>query len=213
MKIQALLLPLLTSLSLLASPFYLVPVSAQATAVPGRSIGRLSLGMPRTEVWKHIGRPMAAGTFTVSGRVYRLDVRRNPSSSNRVEVFSQHGRVVQIERDVTDAQRREYLFPSLRRQHPHLQARLYTEYEGNGSTIVADDVLQGGAWAVYIHDYKHNEFNTHLLSEIGPDRVIIHRLGVQVLPSPGKIKDTHDPYLGDIHAWFAAKQPQPHKGN
>ena len=170
--------------------------------------------MPRTEIWKHLGKPMQSGTFIVLGREYRLDAWYSESSAKpgREFVTSRRGRVVQIERDVTDEERRSYLFPSLRERHPHFQVSLYTEYEDNGSTIKTDDVRQGAAWAVYIHHYKHNEFDTHLLSEIGPSRVIVHWPGAELLPSVGEIPDKTDPSLGDIRAWFAAKPTQKPKG-
>ena len=190
-----------------------VSVQAQQAVVPGRSIGTITLGMPRLEVWQHIGKPMETQFLLVGGRSYTWDWWQNESGSKREFVTSRYGQVVQIERDVTDDERRKYLFPSLREHHPHLNIGLYIEYEDNGSTIKADDIRQGIAWAVYIHHYKHYPFNTHLLSEIGPDRVIVHRRGTKVLPNPGEIKDEHDSSFSDIRAWFAAKPPKMHKGN
>ena len=188
-----------------------VSAQAQQAVVPGRSIGRISLGMARAEVWKHIGRPTEIHFLHLAGRTYAWDYWQNKSSGKREVVTSRRGQVVQIERDVTDEERRQYLFPVVRGHHARLKVSLYTEYEDNGSTIAADDVRQGIAWAVYIHHYKHDEFNTRLLSEIGPGRVIVHRPRRGLLPNAGEIPDKNDPSLSDIRAWFAVS-PQTRTG-
>ena len=118
-----------------------VSVKAQQAVVPGRSIGTITLGMPRLEVWKHLGKPIEIHFFHLAERSYVCDCFE--VSSNREIVTSRYGQVVQIERDVTDDERRKYLFPFLRGQYPHLKATLYDVAEEDGCTIQADNVFAG----------------------------------------------------------------------
>ena len=188
-----------------------VSVQAQQAVVPGRSIGPIFLGMKRADVWKHIGKPMTMGTFTISGRLYRWDGWRNPNNSHQMEVISQRGLIVQIARDVTDEERRGDVFLSICGQHRHLRESLYDLREEVGSVLLIDDARQGIAWTLFIHD--KDGFGTHLLNEIGPDRIIAHQSGRAVLPDAAETLDEQDPLIGAIRAWFGTKAPQKHKGN
>ncbi|MGI4791773.1 MAG: hypothetical protein ACRYFS_23370 [Janthinobacterium lividum] len=187
-----------------------VSVQAQQVVVPGRSIGTITLGMPGPEVWKHLGRPTVY-FLHLAGRSYVCDCFE--VSNKREIVTSHYGQVVQIERDVTDDERRKYFFPFLRGQYPYLKATLYDVPEEDGCTIKADNVSQGIAWAIFIIHYQDGAFSAKVLNDIGPGRVIVHWPGTKVLPNAGEIKDEHDSSFGDIRAWFAAKPPKPHKGN
>ncbi len=197
---------ILAALCLLSS---VTAAAAQAPIVPGRTLGRVALGMARAEVWQHLGKPSAIHFLHAAGRLYTWDEWEGRNGWEFV--LLRRGRAVQIERDVSDAERWTFLFPNVRRRHPHLKISLYTEYEDNGSTIKADDIRQGIGWAVYIHHYKHYEFDTHLLDEIGPSRILIHRPGTALLTYPGEIPDQTDPSLGNLRAWFAAQPGQAHR--
>lgn len=183
-------------------------VLAQQSVVPGRSIGTITLGMARTEAWKHLGRPLEIHFLHVAGRSYTWD---DWGSQPQIEtVTSYQGHVVQIERPVTDAERRKFLFLSIRRQHPHLKVFLYNLQEEVGAVALTDDRRQGVAWFLYLH--HTDDFTMSVFDVVGADKIIVHRRGYAVLPDAGEEAGKHNPLLSDFRAWSAVKPPKDYKG-
>jgi len=191
------LMPWAASLLLLLS---LGTARAQQAVTPGRSVGRVFLGVPRESVWKHIGRPTGVRPLRLADQSYAWDNWQD--DRRRETVISLRGRVVQVEhRLMLGDTSSGTSFPSLRRQHPHLRVSLYGPGDEVGTVLYVDDVRRGAAWTLYI--YHGYGFGTHLLNEIGLNMVIIHRRGVPVLPDAPYVPIKHDPLLGDLRAWFA----------
>ncbi len=184
--------------------------SAQQLVVPGRSIGRVSLGMSRTEVWKHLGNPTEIHFLHFAGRSYTWDYWDSEHTGKRECVTSCRNRVVQIVRDTTDEEHRRNLFSSIRRQYPHLTVTLYDFQNEVGSVLVVDDTRKGIAWELFLHPV--DDFNMHLFNDVGPDKVIIHKAGRIDLPNAGEKLNAHNPLMNDIRAWFAAKTAHTERG-
>ena len=183
-------------------------VQAQQTVVPGRSIGRISLGMPSTKVWKHLGKPTEIHFLHLAGRSYTWDEWQN--DQHREFVTSYRGQVVQIERDTTYTEAqinygdwRGSTFSVIRKQHPHLNAALYSLSQETGAVALIDDRRQGIAWSLFL--LHTDDFRTGLFNTVGPDKIIVHRRGYAVLRDVGEVADEHNPLLDDLRAWCSAK--------
>ena len=185
------------------------PLSVQAappSVLRNSRLAGITLGMPRTDVWKHVGKPTEIRLLKHAGRSYSWDNWQD--DRRRETVISRQGRVVQVEHRVISSDRSGEGFLSIREQHPHLRASLYHLREETGSVLLVDDARQGVGWVLYIH---HEEgFGMHLLNGDGPSMVITHRPGWAVLPDAAETLDEHDPLIKDIRTWFVAK-PQKHE--
>ena len=194
-----------------------VGTSAQAVPWPGRIPASIHLGMPRADVWKHLGKPPETHALRVAGQKYTWD--EWSSDSREWAVISQRGRVVQTEYRCHADALRHPTFSAFRRQHPHLRLSLYSAGEDVGKVMVADDIERGVAWTLYIH-YPQGFFPDHSIAwdpmNVDPSRIIQHRPGRPALPpsiGDEPIKDAL--MLHNLRAWFAVEPPKSkaHKGN
>ncbi len=174
--------------------------SAQAVPWPGRIPASIHLGMPRAEVWKHIGKPPETHALRVAGQKYTWD----EWDSDRCEwaVISQWGRVVQTEYRCHADVLRHPTFADFRRQHPHVRVRIYELREEVGASMVVDDVKRGVAWTLYVH--HRDDPGINILGQIGPLRIIKHRSGAAFLPDVDEVLNEADPLRHDFSVWFAA---------
>lgn len=180
-------------LCLLASVSACMGLSA---AAGGRPLSGITLGMPRADVWKHIGKPAEVRLLRFRGQSYAWD---NWQDGHRREtVISRRGRVVQVEHRITSDDRSVGTFLSLRRQHPHLRVRLYDLQEEVGCVLIADDARRGAAWTLFIH--HRDDPGIHIFNVIGPSMVIRHRPGRAALPDPAEAPDEHGPLADDLRA-------------
>lgn len=182
-------------------------LQAQKAVMPGHSLARIEIGMPRADVWRRFGKPTEIRHLRFADLSYVWDDWQD--GRRRETVISRQGRVAQIEHRVMFGDKPAGTFQSLRGRHPPLRATLYDLREETGSVLLVDDARQGTAWTLYIH-YK-NGFGTHLLNEVGPDMVITHRPGRAALPDAAETPNEHDPLIHDIRAWFAARPPKQKK--
>lgn len=184
------------------------PTQAQQTVVPGRSIGRISLGMVRTEVWKRLGKPSGSEKFSFADQHYIGDYWQNRQGVSNVVVSCQD-KVVQVQRDLGPLSR---TFSSIRRRHPHLKISLYDHGGDVGSALILDDIQQGMAWEIYIwHEeftYSHNGSVRVSYDDALANWAITHRCGQAALPNPGSKPIKNALLLYNLRAWFAAKPMQ-----
>ena len=189
-----------------------MPVQAQQTVVPSRSIGRITLGMARADVWKLLGKPSNSEAFIFAGRSYIEDHWQNERAVSNMVVSCRDG-VVQVQRDLGPHYK---TFSAIRRRHPHLKISLYDHGGDVGSDLMLDDIQQGTAWKIYIwHEefsYSTNRTAVGTYGDAKANWVITHRPGLPALPSPGSRPKKNVLLLHNLRAWFAAKPVQTQTG-
>jgi len=195
-------------LAMLLLGFLAVAAQAQEGIVPGCSLEGVTLGMPRTDVWKHIGKPNEIHSYRFANQSYIEEYRQDNQQIDMV--ILREGKVVQVQRDLIHNNPVMVTFSSIRRQHPHLKIRFYDHGGDVGSDLLLDDIQHGIAWKIYIW---HEELTyLHSFSKSEANWVIIHRPGQPALPSVGQKPIINALLLHNLRAWFAAK-PQAQKGN
>ncbi len=196
---------------------------AQQTVVAGRSLGRVSLGMPRADVWKILHHPGQQRTVRSIPAphprgVYTLDTW-NTKGAHSLSVLCRGGRVVQIEAaapQFTTAQgdSRESSFAAVRQRHPRMRVDAYGFLEtdsgqpaGGFVNFYMDDVQRGIAFTSGTQD---DESTYDSLPKLKPDSLIVHAPGARALPVSADsqtrvVVEPHDSndYLPEIRAWFA----------
>jgi hypothetical protein len=216
---------LVLALALLAAG----PVLAQGAFVPGRSLGRVALGMPRADVWKTLGRParrrivrgLPAPHPLVS---YTLDTwDGSPEQGARfLFVLCRNGQVIQIEdsgprillgQNVSWVGTSAGTFTDIRRRYPRMRVEAYdfTNYDSGHTTFYADDVRDGIAFTLVSVGDSRYDYNALPASK--PDTLVIHAAGSRALPVTDDLQmivtvdaptpDSMGKYLPQMRAWFA----------
>ncbi len=222
----------LTALVSALVPAQIRPVQAQTAVVPGRSVGRIFLGMARADVWKVLGKPSDTESFVSSALPtthrpghYTLDLWIGRTSLYQVDVLCCHAVVVQVEVDspqfaTADGISAATPLTFLRMRFPKLKVAEYMGVRGSGrnaaSVDYADDVQRGLAFSFSPYTDAGQIAD---LSKLKPDRVIVHLPSRDVLPSEAYIHTFELTSAGDpasslrsIRAWFAAKPLKQPKG-
>ncbi len=223
MKVRV-ILPLLISFFCLAP----MPAQPQTAVVPGRSAGRIFLGMARADVWKILGKPFDTDSFVSSALPtthqpghYTLDLWLGRTSLNQVDILCCNAAVVQIEVDspqfaTADGISAATPLTALRTRFPKLKVVEYMGVREGGRNAApvdyADDARRGLAFSFSPYTDAGQAAD---LSKLKPERVIVHLPRRAVLPS-GAYAHTFEPIsandpgnsLKSIQAWFAASSPR-----
>jgi len=151
---------------------------------PGQSIGPIHLGMATVDVdgIMHRSADETAHFKAYVGKVWRLD------GNVSVAAVYRHGRVVQV-----DVERRPYLLRKtfaaiIASRHWSLRCRIYDMTYPPGAGYVGyyyDDVKRGLCFQAGVQD-------DFILTEMSPRSIIVHRKGVRVLPTDGRVIGTVD---------------------
>ena len=215
------------TMPILVAVLLLLPLGAawgQQAVMPGRSAGRVFLGMPRADVWKRLHPPLRHRSLRSSAlpaphRPGRYTVDGWGRGSRSLTVLYRNARVVQVE--VNSPQ---FIAPGgvsvatpfavLRRRFPRMRVDEYgmiqTLRDGTPSdalSFYADDVKRGIAFTTGTQD---DQATYDELPGLKPDSLIVHRPGRPVLPveAASDTRVTTEPhswndFLPAIRAWFA----------
>lgn len=114
------------------------PACAAGSAVPGRSVGHVFLGMDRADVWKILGKPGLSQTVPHGMSLYGEDEWEK--GDRRLTVVSERDKVIQVEFNsphitTTDGLSTAIPLSQVRRHHPKMTVLLYGLEDGpdNGS--------------------------------------------------------------------------------
>ena len=166
---------------------------ADNLVVPGRSVGRVFLGMDRADVWKILGKPGHTATVPHGMSLYGDDTREGRSGD--LTILSTQDKVIQFEFDsmkfiTPDGLSTASTLTQIHRRYPALTASVYRQVfrKPNGvgvwdrsATCYLDDVDEGVAFTVGVADQDGDYPNEQ------PFTLIIHRLGYSAVPlSHGK---------------------------
>ncbi len=214
MKLRVSALPLMFPLLCLLPPS---AVQAQTTAVPGRSVGRIFLGMARPDVWKILGNPVQKHTVPHGRDVYTEDLW---VTGYTLSVYCEHGVVVQIEFNSPRFTTPEGLstqtdLDQICRTDRSLTVSSYNmryepDYVGYTVGFYFDDAARGIAFC-----YETDGGITAAYRRGWPDTISIHRPGRPVLPlyeehylnpMPVTPQSTRDLRL--MRSWLAPHTPQ-----
>jgi hypothetical protein len=188
--------PILATLLLLLS---LGAAQSQQAVVPGGFPASIHLGIPRQDVWKHIGKPTVTHFLHLANATYTCD--NWYTSHFEWRAISRRGRIVQLDYRCVNT-RPGPTFADFHHQHPRVQVKIYRPRDEVGATMVADDVSHGIAWTLYVH--HRDDPGINILGQISPLRIIRHRPGVAILPDVSEILNENDPLRHDFSVWFAA---------
>ena len=194
---------------------------AEGSAVPGRSVGHVFLGMDRADVWKILGKPKRSTTVPHGMDLYGEDDWVKGTYPT-LTVTSLRDKVVQVEFDspritTTEGLSTNSTLAKVRRQHPAMTVRAYlvkgdvlSADQDYAMPYYLDDV--GGGIAVTCAPYE-GIVRESLRDRL--DTIIIHRPGVAAVPvynghwaAPGKDPDA----LAQLRQWFTPHRFIPHKG-
>lgn len=164
-------------------------VRAEGSAVPGRSVGHVFLGMDRADVWKILGKPGHAATVPHGMSLYGEDTWTG--NGHALTVVSERDKVMQIEFDspritTTDGLSTKSTRAQIRRLHPSMTVSGYTlthfredrdRYTPGIDAYYLDDRRRGMA---FIFETEEGVVLDSLNDTI--DAIIIHRPGDRVLP-------------------------------
>lgn len=170
--------------------------AAQAadSAAPGRSVGRVFLGMDRADVWKILGWPGLSAAVPHGTALYGED--RWAGGGHRLWVISERDKVVQVEFNspritTTDGLSTESTLAQVRRRHPAMTVRAYRQKVSetiSGQTSLdffhLDDVRSGIAFT-YLPPEEGMPKETDETAPKKDDEletIIIHRPGVRAIP-------------------------------
>ena len=192
--------PLLAALLLLLS---LGATQSQQAVVSGDFPASIHLGMPRQDVWRHLGKPTVIHFLHIANATYICDDWY--TSRCEWKAISHRGRIVQLVHHCRNAHPGP-TFAAFHRQHPRVQVKIYELRDEVGATMVADDVSYGIAWTLYVH--HRDDPGINILGQIAPLRIIRHRPGAAVLPDDGEILSENDPLRYEFSVWFAAGAPR-----
>ncbi len=157
---------------------------AQDTAVPGRSAGRVFLGMDRADVLKILHKPSKSRSVQHGTTRYSDD--EWISGEHTLSVVSEHDKVTQIRFNsprmvLTDGLSVQSLCPQIRRRHRTMTVREYDVLEEDHLLFHMDDVRDGVAFTMQMQAYPEPD----LLKRSSPNEIIIHRPGVPAVPIEG----------------------------
>ena len=191
---------------------------AEGSAVPGRSVGHVFLGMDRADVWKILHKPNESHTVPHGMSLYSQDDWS--SSKYTLTVISERDKVIQVEFDspritTTDGLSTQSFWSQVRRRHPTMTVRDYVvlyeaaDYQTGTSSFYIDDVRQGIAFTLETQESVEPQY----VNTTKPDTIIIHRPGYRAVPiNEGRwsaaIPDDDPDSMRVIRGWFTS-----HKGN
>ena len=193
-------------------------VWAEGSAVPGRSVGHVFLGMDRADIWKILGKPSHTATVPHGMSLYGADVWYG--SGHELTVISERDKVIQIgfnspRLTTTDGLSPKSTLAQVRRRYPLLTVQAYTLLhfsEGDGryrpglSAYYLDNVHEGIAFA-----FTNQEGITPDTLNEAVGTIIIHRLGFGAVPLhldhwPGRMAPNEDPNgLHLLRSWFTPR--------
>lgn len=205
--------------------------------VPGKSVGRIVLGMSRTEAIRLLGNPKRAQavkqcnekTLKVSKTDLYTDVWEYPGAAGSEEathltVVSRAGKVIQINysspryvtpEGITPAS----TFADIRKAYPKMSVREYVflgfepQAAGAYAAFLMDDTRRGIAFLTGTQD----DVGTYMqLPEITPQTIYIHAPGQPALPVEEDERaavpvQRGSEYLTKIRDWFAGGPHRPPK--
>ncbi len=157
------------------------PARADGSAVPGRAVGHVFLGMERADVWKILGRPSHTATVPHGMSLYGEDYWNGEHGT--LTVVSERDKVIQIEFDspnftTTDGLSTNSTLAQIRRRHPSMTVRSYVllffgvNYGTREDGYYIDDVRRGIAFTT-----ETQEAIQPIWMNYTPDTIIIHRAG------------------------------------
>ncbi len=196
---------------------------AQQAVVPGRSVGRVFLGMQQSDVWKILLSPrqrrsLPASALPAPHRPGRYALDEWGDDSHSLTILYRDAKVVQVEVSsprftLPGGVSVATPFAVLRRRFPRMRVDQYhstggVEDEGIGDVgFYADDVRQGIAFTSSILD---DEDTYNELPRLKPDSLIVHLPGQRALPTDTDpsihimaAPHSRDNYLPELRAWFA----------
>ena len=188
---------------------------AQTAAVPGRSVGRVFLGMERADVWKILQKPHRIYTVPHGMSLYSEDDWN--SGNSKLEVVCEHDKVIQIEFNsprftTPDGLSTQASWSQVRRRHPSMTVKCYDfEYGYDASDAGAvsyyvDDTRQGITFTLETpQTVEPQDINT-----LRPSTIVTHRPGFRAVPIYEghwvKFASDDDPgSLRVIRNWFTPK--------
>jgi len=197
---------------------------AQQAVVPGRSAGRVFLGMRRGDVWKILRSPrrhrsVRSSVLPAPHRPGGYAVDQWESGPRSVTILYRNARVVHVEVNSPQFSAPGGVsvatpFAVLRRRFPRMRVDQYLSTDVTGGRedsgavlFYADDVRRGIAFTTGTQD---DAVTYDELPRLKPDSLIVHLPGQRVLPvdaDPHSLLKTerrsHDDYLPEIRDWFA----------
>ena len=189
---KKLLVPWVSALAFLLLLLSPEAAQAQQAVVPGRSVGRVFLGMPRSDVWKILQPPgrrrtVPTSAFPAPHLSGRYAVDKWESGTHSPTILYRNEKVVQVEVDspqfaAPGGVSVDTPFATLRRRFPRMRVDEYVAtFEGEKDSgeefICADAVQRGIAFTQYPDTATYVD-----LPRLKPDRVIVHLPGQRVLP-------------------------------
>lgn len=216
---------ILTLACLVGSLLSVAAAAAEPNIVPGKSIGKIALGMNRSAIYRILGsanQSHRVPSSRIPGRYLagRYEVatwwkKKKSSPGPMLTVTLRNNRVVQIETDsaaftTAGGTSLGAHFSALRNRYPHMRVDQYGVGETEGGGFVKfymDSVRRGIAFTQGTQD---DESTYDGLPTSTPESIIIHLRGQRVIPTifdrtedvtvqPPSASD----YLPDIRAWFA----------
>ena len=182
---------------------------AAGSAAPGRSAGRVFLGMDRADVWKILGKPGLSQTVSHGRSLYGEDGWYK--GDRQLTVVSERDKVIQVEFNsphitTTDGLSTATALSLVRRRHPVMTVRLYDLDDGpdHGSDgFYLDDERVGIAFTLARQEAVE-------LADLNnpPTTIIIHRPGRRAVPIyEGHWSALEPPYedpesLHLLRSWF-----------
>ena len=214
------LMPWVSALAFLLCLLLVGTAQAQQAVVPGRSVGRVFLGMQRSDVQKILqlprrSRSLPASALPAPHRPGRYTVDQWESGTHLLTILYRNAQVVQVEIDspqfaAPGGVSVDTPFAIIRRRFPRMRVDQYIGtvqgQEKSGEVFVcADDVQRGIAFTQYPDTATYVD-----LPRLKPDRLIVHLPGQRVLPveaDPHSVLKTRprsqDDDLPEMRAWFA----------
>jgi hypothetical protein len=179
-----------------------VRTEASDSAVPGRSVGRVLLGMDRADVWKILGMPRRRDAGSEGTSRYWEDTWTG--SGHTLTVVTEEDKVVQVGFDsprmtTTRGLSTRSTLGQVRRLYPSLTVRGYTVLttgtlvgtgtnrhrldDGSGANgYWLDDVPGGVAFTIQTQDAATPGWLDHSPVPVNPNTIVIHRPGHAVIP-------------------------------
>ena len=216
---KKLLVPWVSALAFLLLLLSPETAQAQQAVVPGRSVGRVFLGMQQSDVRKilqspRLSRSLPASALPAPHRPGRYTVDQWESGTHLLTILYRNAQVVQIEVDSP-----QFTAPggvsvdaplaTVRRRFPKMRVDQYIatvqgEEDSGERFFCADDVRRGIAFTQYPDTATYDD-----LPSLTPDTLIVHLPGQRALPVPADPQDIvkpnlrRDDFLFKTRNWFA----------